>query len=92
MSGTMKAVIAAQPGGPDVLTLVDRPVPAPSDGEVLIRVAAAGINRPDIMQRSGALPAPAGVSDVLGLEAAGRSSPSARMSIPPSSARRSWRC
>lgn len=71
MSGTMKAVIAAQPGGPDVLTLVDRPVPAPSDGEVLIRVAAAGINRPDIMQRSGALPAPAGVSDVLGLEAAG---------------------
>ncbi|SHJ93873.1 putative NAD(P)H quinone oxidoreductase, PIG3 family [Aureimonas altamirensis DSM 21988] len=71
MTRTMKAVIAARPGGPDVLTLVDRPVPAPGDGEVLIKVAAAGINRPDIMQRSGALPAPAGVSDVLGLEAAG---------------------
>ncbi len=71
MTRTMKAVIAARPGGPDVLALVDRPVPAPGDGEVLIEVAAAGVNRPDIMQRSGALPAPPDVSDVLGLEVAG---------------------
>lgn len=71
MSQTMKAVIAERPGGPEVLTSVDRPRPAPGPGEVLIRVAAAGVNRPDIMQRTGALPAPPGVSDVLGLEVAG---------------------
>lgn len=71
MTHTMKAVIAARPGGPEVLTPVDRPVPTPGKGEVLIRVAAAGVNRPDIMQRSGALPAPDDVSDVLGLEVAG---------------------
>ncbi|WP_083660465.1 NAD(P)H-quinone oxidoreductase [Acuticoccus yangtzensis] len=71
MSATMKAVVATAPGGPDVLAVVDRPVPAPGPGEVLIRVATAGVNRPDIMQRSGALPAPADVSDILGLEVAG---------------------
>lgn len=71
MPQKMQAVVADHPGGPEVLTLVDRPVPAPASGEVLIRIAAAGVNRPDIMQRSGALPAPAGVSDILGLEVAG---------------------
>lgn len=71
MSQTMQAVIAQSPGGPEVLTLVTRPVPAPGPGEVLIRTAAAGVNRPDLMQRSGALPAPTDVSDILGLEVAG---------------------
>lgn len=66
----MIAVIAREPGGPEVLQLVQRPVPSPQPGEVLIRVAAAGVNRPDLMQRSG-LPTPPGVTDVLGLEAAG---------------------
>ena len=66
----MKAVIAREPGGPEVLHGVERPVPTPEPGEVLIRVAAAGVNRPDLMQRSGAPIAP-GVTDVLGLEAAG---------------------
>ncbi|QOQ76336.1 NAD(P)H-quinone oxidoreductase [Pseudomonas poae] len=66
----MKAVIAREPGGPEVLHCVERPMPIPEAGEVLIRVAAAGVNRPDLMQRSGA-PIPPGVTDVLGLEAAG---------------------
>ncbi|WDU63870.1 NAD(P)H-quinone oxidoreductase [Pseudomonas poae] len=66
----MNAVIAREPGGPHVLELVQRPVPTPLAGEVLIRVAAAGVNRPDLMQRSGA-PIPPGITDVLGLEAAG---------------------
>ena len=72
MSRTMNAVVATAAGGPEVLTLVERPVPEPGPGEVLIRVAAAGVNRPDVMQRSGALPAPPDVSDILGLEVAGR--------------------
>lgn len=66
----MKAVIAREPGGPEVLELVQRPVPTPGAGEVLIRVVAAGVNRPDLMQRNGA-PVPPGSTDVLGLEAAG---------------------
>lgn len=68
----MQAIIARAPGGPEVLELVTRPHPTPGPGEVLIAVAAAGVNRPDLMQRSGALPAPAGLSDVLGLEVSGR--------------------
>lgn len=68
----MHAIIARTPGGPEVLTRVTRPIPAPQAGEVQIAVAAAGVNRPDIMQRSGALPAPAHLSDILGLEVAGR--------------------
>lgn len=68
----MRAVIARTPGGPEVLDLVERRVPVPGPGEVLLRVAAAGVNRPDLMQRAGVLPAPPGVSDVLGLEAAGQ--------------------
>lgn len=66
----MKAVIAREPGGPQVLQSVERPLPDVQAGEVLIRVTAAGVNRPDLMQRSGA-PIPAGVTDVLGLEASG---------------------
>jgi NADPH:quinone reductase len=67
----MKAIEIAGPGGPDVLRLVDRPVPEPRAGEVLIRVAAAGVNRPDIMQRMGKYPPPAGASDIPGLEVSG---------------------
>jgi NADPH:quinone reductase len=67
----MKAVEITQPGGPDVLVLGDRPKPAPGAGEVLIKVAAAGVNRPDVMQRKGQYPPPPGVSDIPGLEIAG---------------------
>ncbi|MGE8616362.1 MAG: NAD(P)H-quinone oxidoreductase [Achromobacter spanius] len=68
---TMQAIVAREPGDASVLTLATRPVPAPGHGEVLLRVRAAGVNRPDIMQRQGvARPAP-GVTDVLGLEACG---------------------
>ena len=68
---SMKAIIAREPGDASVLVLADRPVPAPGAGEVLLRVRAAGVNRPDIMQRQGiAKPAP-GVTDVLGLEVCG---------------------
>ncbi|MFM8088904.1 NAD(P)H-quinone oxidoreductase [Klebsiella pneumoniae] len=66
----MNAVIARQPGGPEVLEQVQRAVPQPSAGEVLIRVANAGVNRPDIMQRNG-MPLPPGITDVLGLEVSG---------------------
>ncbi len=67
----MQAIIAREPGDATVLTLATRPVPTPGPGEVLLRVHAAGINRPDIMQRQGlSKPAP-GATDVLGLEACG---------------------
>ena len=66
----MSAVIARQPGGPEVLEQVQRAVPQPSAGEVLIRVANAGVNRPDIIQRNG-MPLPPGITDVLGLEVSG---------------------
>jgi len=68
----MIAISITQPGGPGVLQAVERPVPTPSEGELLIRVHAAGVNRPDIAQRKGRYPAPAGtVADVPGLEVAG---------------------
>lgn len=67
----MQAVIAARPGGSEVLTCVERSQPEPGPGEVVIQVAAAGVNRPDILQRSGALPAPPAAGDVLGLEVSG---------------------
>lgn len=67
---TMNAVIAREPGGPEVLGGVLRQLPAVGAGELLIKVAAAGVNRPDLMQRSGA-PLPPGAPDILGLEAAG---------------------
>ncbi|MBL8663972.1 MAG: NAD(P)H-quinone oxidoreductase [Candidatus Odyssella sp.] len=67
----MKAIEIAQPGGPDVLKPGERPVPVPGPGEVLIRVAAAGVNRPDVEQRKGTYPPPPGASDIPGLEIAG---------------------
>tara|TARA_R110002126_G_scaffold40226_4_gene118386 strand:+ start:70124 stop:71113 length:990 start_codon:yes stop_codon:yes gene_type:complete len=67
----MSAVIATAIGGPQVLALVERPRPVPGPGEVLIRTVAAGVNRPDIMQRTGAIPAPPDAPDILGLEVAG---------------------
>ncbi|MDB5927072.1 MAG: quinone oxidoreductase, family [Betaproteobacteria bacterium] len=71
LPATMKAVEISAPGGPEVLKLTERPVPRPKRGEVLIRVAAAGVNGPDIMQRKGLYPAPAGASDLPGLEVSG---------------------
>ncbi|ASP95881.1 NAD(P)H-quinone oxidoreductase [Sinorhizobium meliloti] len=71
MSATTRAVIASRPGGPEVLQVVERPRPVPGEGEMLVRVRAAGINRPDVMQRQGNYPPPPGASEVLGLELAG---------------------
>ena len=68
---TMRAVTAPKPGGPEALTIVERPRPQPGPGQILIRVAAAGVNRPDLMQRQGHYPPPPGAGDVLGLEVAG---------------------
>ena len=68
---SMRAIEIAQSGGPEVLRLTERPVPQPADGEVLIRVQAAGVNRPDILQRKGAYAPPAGASDLPGLEVSG---------------------
>jgi NADPH:quinone reductase len=68
---TMNAVEIAQHGGPEVLTPVRRPVPQPKAGEVLIQVFAAGVNRPDVVQRLGQYPAPPGASDLPGLEVSG---------------------
>lgn len=67
----MLAIEIAQPGEPDVLKIVERPTPAPTGDQVLIKVFAAGINRPDIMQRRGMYPPPPGASDIPGLEIAG---------------------
>ncbi len=67
----MRAIDPANPGGPEVLTVVERPVPAPASGEVLIRVHAAGVNRPDVLQRKGRYPMPPGAPTILGLEVAG---------------------
>ena len=67
----MRAIEISGPGGPDVLRPVRRPVPEPRTGEVLVRVTAAGVNRPDIMQRLGKYPPPPGASDIPGLEIAG---------------------
>jgi NADPH:quinone reductase len=67
----MTAITVANPGGPEVMVPAEIPRPAPGPGEVLIRVAAAGVNRPDIQQRKGLYPPPPGASPILGLEAAG---------------------
>ncbi len=67
----MKYVDMVAPGGPEVLQLKEADAPAPRSGEVLIKVAAAGVNRPDVLQRLGAYPPPAGASPILGLEVAG---------------------
>src|SRR5277367_3195429 len=67
----MTVVEIAAPGGPEQLKTAKRPVPLPKDGEVLVRVAAAGVNRPDVMQRQGRYPPPPGASDLPGMEIAG---------------------
>jgi len=69
---TMTAIEIRTPGGPDVLTPTERPTPRPAPGELLIEANAAGVNRPDILQRQGGYPPPKGASDIPGLEVAGR--------------------
>ena len=71
LPATMTAVEIAEPGGPDVLRPCTRPVPVPGHGQVLIRVAFAGVNRPDALQRAGSYAPPPGASDLPGLEVAG---------------------
>lgn len=68
----MRVVEITQPGGPEVLDIVDRPRPVPGPGEVLLEVYAASVNRPDVQQRRGLYPPPPGASNILGLDAAGR--------------------
>lgn len=68
---SMTAILIREPGGPEVLVPVRRPVPEPADGEILIKVEAAGVNRPDIAQRQGHYPPPPGVTSIPGLEVAG---------------------
>ncbi|MDQ3452625.1 MAG: alcohol dehydrogenase catalytic domain-containing protein, partial [Actinomycetota bacterium] len=67
----MRAVVATEPGGPEVLRVVQRPDPVPGSGELLVRVVATAVNRADVLQRRGMYPPPPGASDVLGLEASG---------------------
>jgi NADPH2:quinone reductase len=67
----MTAIGIKAPGGPDVLVPEERPVPKPGAGEILVKVAAAGVNRPDVMQRQGNYPPPPGAPDIPGLEIAG---------------------
>ncbi len=71
LPSTMPAMEIESPGGPEQIRIAVRPVPEPGEGEVLLRVVAAGVNRPDILQRQGAYPPPPGASDIMGLEAAG---------------------
>jgi len=67
----MRAVEISRPGGPDVLQITERPMPEPGHGQVVIKVAYAGVNRPDALQRAGAYDPPPGASDLPGLEASG---------------------
>jgi NADPH2:quinone reductase len=71
LPATMTVIEITRPGGPEVLAPAQRPVPEPGPGEVLIRVHAAGVNRPDLLQRQGNYPIPPGASDIPGLEVAG---------------------
>ena len=71
MTKTMRAVEISQPGGPEVLRLTDRPMPEPAPGQVVLKVAYAGVNRPDALQRAGSYAPPPDASDLPGLEAAG---------------------
>lgn len=71
MTKTMRAMEISKPGGPEVLQLTDRPMPEPGHGQVVLRVAYAGVNRPDALQRAGAYAPPPGASDLPGLEASG---------------------
>ena len=65
----MKAIEISKPGGPEVLVACDRPKPVPGNGQILIKVAYAGVNRPDALQRAGSYAPPKGASDLPGLEA-----------------------
>ena len=71
MSQTIRVVEITRPGGPEVLQWTERPMPVPGPGEVLLRVRAFGINRPDLLQRKGVYPPPPGASDIPGLEVCG---------------------
>jgi NADPH:quinone reductase len=68
---SMTAIAIRKPGGPDVLVPSEQPVPSPHEGEILVKVAAAGVNRPDVMQRQGHYPPPKGATEIPGLEIAG---------------------
>src|SRR6476646_9733987 len=68
---TMTAIGIKAAGGPEMLVPEQRPVPVPGDGEILVKVGAAGVNRPDVMQRMGLYPPPPGAPDIPGLEIAG---------------------
>ncbi|AHG22013.1 zinc-binding dehydrogenase [Chania multitudinisentens RB-25] len=71
LPNTMQAIEISQSGDPDVLTLTERPIPLLAQGEILVKVIAAGVNRPDILQRRGQYAPPPGISDIPGLEIAG---------------------
>lgn len=71
LPANMVAIEITQPGGPEVLLPITRPTPMPASGEILIKVSAAGVNRPDVMQRRGQYAPPSGASDIPGLEVAG---------------------
>ena len=71
LPSTMTVIAISRPGGPEVLVPELRPLPKPGDTEILIRVAAAGVNRPDVFQRAGSYPPPKGASDLPGLEVSG---------------------
>ena len=71
LSHTMRAVEITEPGGPDVLKPCTRPVPVPGHGQIVIRVAYAGVNRPDALQRAGSYAPPANASPLPGLDASG---------------------
>ena len=71
LPATMTAIAIRAPGGPEMLAPEQRPMPAPAPGEILVEVAAAGVNRPDVMQRQGLYPPPKGATDIPGLEIAG---------------------
>jgi NADPH2:quinone reductase len=70
-NSVMKAIEITHPGGPEVLQLTERPVPHPGADEVLVKVSASGVNRPDVLQRKGHYPPPEGTSDIPGLEISG---------------------
>ena len=71
LPSTQTSIEITEPGAPEVLKLASRPVQQPADNQVLIKVAAAGINRPDVFQRMGFYPPPPGVTDIPGLEVSG---------------------
>src|SRR5215813_12186972 len=71
LPATMNAIVAPKPGGPEALIRVERPVPQPGHGEVLIKIAAAGLNGADLSQRLGRYDMPPSATDILGLEASG---------------------